>query len=190
VEPAVFQYIEGLCDPVPGGSDDRDFPMASSSNRLRSLATLARATRPLLGRRRNRLPFRRRLAPRDAYRLWSETYDLQRANPVLALEDQIRTGLLSKAEVADKVVIDIGVGTGRHWSDVVSRGPRELYGVDISREMLDRLRERFPGAAVHERTSTKLDAFPERSVDRIVSSLMLVYTDFHPEALRAGARSR
>jgi ubiquinone/menaquinone biosynthesis C-methylase UbiE len=185
--------------------------MASSSNRLRSLATLARATRPLLGRWRNRLPFRRRLAPRDAYRLWSETYDLQRANPVLALEHQIWTGLLSKAEVADKVVIDIGVGTGRHWSDLVSHGPRELYGVDISREMLDRLRARFPDAAVHERTSTKLDAFPERSVDLIVSSLMLghvrevgrelrewtrllrnggeiVYTDFHPEALRAGAR--
>ncbi len=169
---------------------------------------------PFLRRLRRLLPFHRavrRLSPRDAYRLWSETYGAQPDHPVLVLESEIWGHLLSKADVVDKVVIDIGVGTGRHWSELVSYGPRHLHGVDISREMLERLRARFPEAALYERTGTRLDAFSDASVDLIVSSLMLghvrqvgdelrewtrilrnggeiLYTDFHPEALRAGAK--
>jgi SAM-dependent methyltransferase len=173
-----------------------------------------RTTRALLRRLRRALPFRRRrrrLSAREAYRLWSETYESQPGNPVLALESEIRASLLSKEDVRGKVVVDIGVGTGRHWGDLVSRAPRELHGVDISGEMLERLRARFPDAALHERTGTRLPAFSDASVDLIVSSLMLghvrdvedelrewsrllrkggaiVYTDFHPDALRAGAK--
>jgi SAM-dependent methyltransferase len=188
--------------------------MASTGNDLRRLAAVAQAAAPLLGRLRRLLPFRRPgrlLSPRDAYRLWSETYGSQPEHPVLALESEIWGELLSRAAVTDKVVVDIGVGTGRHWSELVSYGPRRLHGVDISPEMLDRLRARFPDAAVHERTGTRLDAFSDASIDLIVSSLMLghvrevgdelrewtrmvrgggeiLYTDFHPEALRAGAK--
>jgi SAM-dependent methyltransferase len=167
-----------------------------------------------LRRLRRLLPFYRavrRLSPRDAYRLWSETYGAQTEHPVFALDCEIWRELLTKADVVDKIVIDIGVGTGRHWSDLVSYGPRQLHGVDISREMLDRLRARFPDAALYERAGTRLDAFSDASIDLIVSSLMLghvrdvgdelrewtrilrsggaiLYTDFHPEALRAGAK--
>ncbi len=171
------------------------------------------ATKALVRRLRLLLPFRRErpLPPREAYRLWSETYESQPGNPVLALEQEIWASLLSREAIAGKVVIDIGVGTGRHWSELVSYGPRELHGVDISPDMLGRLRARFPDAALHERTGTRLDAFSDASVDRIVSSLMLghvrdvegelrewtrllradgeiVYTDFHPDALQAGAK--
>jgi ubiquinone/menaquinone biosynthesis C-methylase UbiE len=179
--------------------------MASASNGFRRL---------IAERLRRWLPFRgpgRHLSPRDAYRLWSETYGLELEHPVFALESEIWGELLSKAAVAGKTVMDIGVGTGRHWNELVSLGPRDVYGVDISREMLDRLRARFPDATVYERTGTRLDAFSDASVDLIASSLMLghvrevgdelrewtrilrdggeiVYTDFHPEALEAGAR--
>ncbi len=181
--------------------------MTSISSGLRRLIAVARAARGLLSFRRPG----RRLSPRDAYRLWSETYGSQPKHPVFVLETEILRDLLSKADVTNKVVIDIGVGTGRHWSELASHGPRSLHGVDISPEMLGRLRERFPDAAVYERRSTRLDAFSDASVDLIVSSLMLghvrevgdelrewtrilrdggqiVYTDFHPQALRAGAK--
>ena len=45
------------------------------------MVTVARATTLLPGSLRNLLPFRRRrLSPRQAYRLWSETYESQEAD--------------------------------------------------------------------------------------------------------------
>jgi ubiquinone/menaquinone biosynthesis C-methylase UbiE len=160
------------------------------------------------------LPFHRgvrRLAPQDAYRLWSESYDAQPDNVVLALEQEIYNGLLSDELVTDQVVVDIGCGTGRHWGHLLARRPRVLHGVDSSPEMLARLRARYPGATLHLRTGKRLDEFSDTSVDLVVSTLMLghvrevedelrewarllrpggeiIVTDFHPEALRAGAK--
>jgi ubiquinone/menaquinone biosynthesis C-methylase UbiE len=160
------------------------------------------------------LPFgrgSRRLAPEDAYRLWSETYDAQPENVVLAIEQELFDVLLSEVSLAGKAVVDIGCGTGRHWSELRARGPRLLYGVDSSPEMLDRLRARHPDATVFHRTGKTMPEIADGSIDVIVSTLMLahvrdvdgelsewgrilapsgevVLTDFHPEAERAGAK--
>ncbi len=163
---------------------------------------------------RRAIPFRRpfrRLATRDAYRLWSETYDAQPGNVIFALEQEIFTRLLSDAALRDKVVVDIGCGTGRHWSELLAGRPRRLHGVDSSPEMLARLRRRYPDASLHLRFGRTLESLPDGSVDLVVSTLMLghvrevagelrewhrllrpggeiVATDFHPEACQAGMK--
>jgi ubiquinone/menaquinone biosynthesis C-methylase UbiE len=184
-------------------------------NDERRIHKAARKTRALWVRLRTALGLRRLrvLSPKEAYRLWSRTYDAQPDNAVIALEQEIFRELLSDdmTTLADKVVLDVGCGTGRHWQRLLACQPRLLQGVDISNEMLARLRVRHPGAAVHLRTGPDLDGFRDASVDVVVSSLMLGYvrevdhelrewtrvlrtggevivTDFHPDALRAGAK--
>jgi len=153
----------------------------------------------------------RRLTPRRAYRLWSETYDAQPDNVVLALEDDLFGELSAPSPIEGGIVVDVGCGTGRHWGKLFSRRPRLLNGVDSSPEMLARLRERYPDATLHVRAGPRLDAFSDESADVIVSTLMLghvravadelrewtrvlrpggeiVMTDFHPVAALAGQK--
>jgi ubiquinone/menaquinone biosynthesis C-methylase UbiE len=173
----------------------------------RRVGALYRRLRALL-RPRRAVP---RLTPREAYRLWSETYDLQPDNVVLALEDDLFAALAGPAPVEGGVVVDVGCGTGRHWAALLSRGPRLLQGVDSSPEMLARLRARYPGATLHLRAGARLDALADASADVVVSTLMLghvrafadelrewtrilrtggeiVMTDFHPAASLAGQK--
>ena len=154
----------------------------------------------------------RRLAPREAYRLWSETYDHEPDNVVLAVEQQLFAAMVSGTSLDGKVVVDIGCGTGRHWGLIRSRAPRVLHGVDTSPEMLARLRARFPDAVLHLRAAQSLDELFDGTVDVVTSSLMLghasgvadelrewaralkvggdiVLTDFHPDAIRRGMRA-
>jgi ubiquinone/menaquinone biosynthesis C-methylase UbiE len=153
----------------------------------------------------------RRLTPRQAYRRWSETYDAQPDNVVLALEADLFASLIDLVPVEGGVVIDVGCGTGRHWDLLFSRGPGLLHGIDSSPEMLARLRARYPGAMLHMRADARLDAFSDASADVVVSTLMLghvravadelrewtrvlrvggaiVLTDFHPAASLAGQK--
>jgi ubiquinone/menaquinone biosynthesis C-methylase UbiE len=163
---------------------------------------------------RSRLPFGsriRRISALEGYRLWSQTYDEETNNVVIAIEQEVFRRLLPPASLAGKVVLDIGCGTGRHWQHLLSLRPQALHGMDISPEMLGRLRLRHPDATLHLRVGLRLDEFADASVDLVLSSLMLGYvhrlddelrewtrllrtggevilTDFHPEALRAGAK--
>jgi ubiquinone/menaquinone biosynthesis C-methylase UbiE len=174
----------------------------------------SKTAKAILRYARTRLPFGpriRRISSLEGYRLWSETYDEETNNVVIAIEEEILGRLLPPASLAGKVVLDIGCGTGRHWQQLLSRRPHALHGMDISPEMLRWLRLRHPDAMLHLRDGVRLEGFADASVDLVVSSLMLGYvqelddelrewtrvlrtggeiilTDFHPEALRAGAK--
>jgi ubiquinone/menaquinone biosynthesis C-methylase UbiE len=157
------------------------------------------------------LPWRRsaRLAPRDAYRLWSTTYDQQPDNVVLRVESALFSDLLARNPIEDLDVLDVGCGTGRHWATLAARRPRSLQGADNSPEMLQRLQTKFPGAPVHLLVDWQLASVPDASIDVAISTLAIghirelaraivewarvvrpggraVVTDFHPEALRIG----
>jgi SAM-dependent methyltransferase len=189
--------------------------MDRSKEVLRAASRTVEGARALYRGLRRALPFRRSvpvLAPEDAYRLWSETYDAQPGNVVLALEQEIFSELLAGAPVAGSTVVDIGCGTGRHWAQLLAGRPRALHGVDSSPDMLERLRKRYPDAPLHGRFGDRtLGEFAGGSVDLVVSTLMLghvrdaeaelrewdrllaargevILTDFHPEALRRGAK--
>lgn len=148
---------------------------------------------------------RKRLAVKDAYRLWAESYDNQPDNLVLAMEDEVFTTLLQGVSIKGKRVVDIGCGTGRHWNALLNEHPAQLTGVDVSEEMLDRLKEKYPEAVVFN----DLSKIEDHGADVIVSMLTIGYiadienalrewhrilrpggeilvTDIHPEGFRKG----
>jgi ubiquinone/menaquinone biosynthesis C-methylase UbiE len=153
----------------------------------------------------------RRLEPPDAYDCWSDTYDSQPDNAVLALESRAFTKLLSHIPLNGKTIIDIGCGTGRHWPEILSYGPEKLIGVDPSAGMLQNLKRRFPDAQVLNRAGDHLPDFSADACDVVISTLALAHipnpqpalaewnrilrssgsmliTDFHSDAIRAGMK--
>ena len=149
-------------------------------------------------------------SPAIAYDKWSETYDHESGNLMVALDDHIFPELLQGIPIAGKLVADIGCGTGRHWAMLLSMHPASLRGYDVSVGMLKQLRQKHPGAEVYVITDHRLPDVEDGSLDIIVSTLSLVYftsleqtfnewnrvlkpggnvvfTSTHPEALQHGA---
>jgi len=78
---------------------------------------------------------------RRGYDRWSQVYDYD-ANPLPALEEPFVRA--SVGEVAEKAVLDLGCGTGRHALWLAARGAR-VTAVDFSEGMLSEARQK-PGA--------------------------------------------
>lgn len=146
-----------------------------------------------------------------AYDLWSASYDHQPGNLVFDMDEDLFCRFLARIDIKDKVVADIGCGTGRHWPSIFARSPSSLQGFDVSDGMLSRLKRKFPGADVVKIGEDGIPALDETSVDLVVSTLALghiaepepalkawcaalkrggalILTDFHPEALIRGAK--
>ncbi len=144
------------------------------------------------------------LGTREAYRLWSDTYDEENALTVLD-ETAIRV-LTPDLEGLD--LLDAACGTGRRLVFKESR-PRAAAGIDLVFEMLARGR-RVPGrpAAIASADLRALP-FPARRFDVVWCRLAAghlpalaplyaelarvlrpcghaIVTDFHPEAVRRG----
>jgi ubiquinone/menaquinone biosynthesis C-methylase UbiE len=148
--------------------------------------------------------------PVSGYDLWSATYDRQTDNLLAVLDQQMFGRILARVSLEGKVIVDVGCGTGRHWEEILRRGPSRLIGFDSSVGMLARLRAKYPWAAVHEVEGTRLSALSDGSCDVLVSTLALghlpdvdaaltewsrvlrpdgdmIVTDLHPEAAARGA---
>lgn len=148
---------------------------------------------------------------KGAYDLWAEDYDDQPQNLVLAWDEEIFSMLLDCVDIENKVVVDIGCGTGRHWQKILDKNPRGLSGYDVSEGMLKKLVEKFPQAEYHLLSGHQLPELPDESVGCILSTLTLAHlidigkvflewnrvlepggvmiiTDFHPAALAKGGK--
>lgn len=149
--------------------------------------------------------------PAEAYDLWSTEYDAQPGNLMLDLDAVIFPKLLEKASVKDKKVADIGCGTGRHWEKLLQLQPASLAGFDVSKGMLEKLKEKFSGADVYKINNDRFSNIPNASFDLIVSTLTvahiknielalktwcrilkpngeIIITDFHPKMLAFGGK--
>jgi ubiquinone/menaquinone biosynthesis C-methylase UbiE len=149
------------------------------------------------------------LTPADGYDLWAPTYD-NGDNLLLTLDELVFGNLISNVAIAEKRVLDVGCGTGRHWARILARSPAALSGVDASNGMLDRLREKYPQATLTCTDSHLLPGIADGSFDVVVSTLALghfadadaaiaewsrilrpggdaIVTDLHPEAAERGA---
>jgi ubiquinone/menaquinone biosynthesis C-methylase UbiE len=147
----------------------------------------------------------------DAYKLWSSFYDDQPDNVVLFLEEKLFSKMISQSLIKDKIVLDIGCGTGRHWQELINHKPGSLIGIDSSKEMLEKLKVKFPGAEVFISVNNSLDNFEDSTFDLIISTLTIghineienffeewnrilrtngeiLITDFHPEAFASGMK--
>jgi ubiquinone/menaquinone biosynthesis C-methylase UbiE len=77
-----------------------------------------------------------------AYGSWAETYD-EADNPIIALEQPVVWSLL--ARIPPGRALDAACGTGRHARELVRLG-HEVFGIDITPEMLRRAEENVPQA--------------------------------------------
>lgn len=151
------------------------------------------------------------LAPSKAYDLWAGHYDLQPGNLMLDLDEILVRDLLKEISFANKIVADIGCGTGRHWNKIYGQQPARLIGFEVSKKMLEKLIEKFPSAETHLTRDSGLMEIENNSVDIIISTLTIAHiekfekaflewtrvlkpggeiilTDYHPEALAKGAK--
>jgi ubiquinone/menaquinone biosynthesis C-methylase UbiE len=153
------------------------------------------------------------LAANVAYDRWAAEYDSQPGNLVLKLDESLLDELLATISLKDKIIADIGCGTGRHWAKLLAQQPARLIGYDVSAGMLVKLKEKFPEGEVHHFEGNKLAGLEDNSCDILISTLtmahienplmalsewqrvtrpggLLYITDFHPEILsRGGTRS-
>ena len=168
---------------------------------------------PLLDRLRNTFKsvWQRYTAPRKAYDHWAAAYDNQPNNLMLHLDEQVTGELIAGLVLTSPVIADIGCGTGRHWNKLQAMKPKRLLGFDVSQGMLDALLEKYPGAETFRVDSIALKAMGNESCDLVISTLVIAHidhleealeewhrvlkpggdlliTDFHPDALAAGAK--
>jgi ubiquinone/menaquinone biosynthesis C-methylase UbiE len=148
---------------------------------------------------------------RVAYNTWAKDYDNQPDNLMLALDEEIFTSLLNDIDVQNKIVADIGCGTGRHWKKLLEKNPKKLIGFDVSEEMLKMLQQKFPFYDTHLLKNDELPQLKNNSCDLIISTLTIAHiknaeqaitewnrvlssggyiiiTDFHPVALSKGGK--
>lgn len=154
------------------------------------------------------LLLRKQQEPRKAYDLWSEQYDEQPDNLMLALDEDIFSNLITFASLKDKTIADIGCGTGRHWKQLLKYRPARLIGLDISKGMLQHLNEKYPFTETRLISHSTLP-LQNNSFDMIISTLVIAHirkikkafyewnrvlksggeiiiTDYHPELLGKG----
>ena len=74
----------------------------------------------------------------EAYDRWAATYDVP--NPLHALEERVMSLLMPS--VAGKRVLDVACGTGRWLENLLKRGARAGFGLDLSAGMLRRAVEK------------------------------------------------
>ena len=111
----------------------------------------------------------------------------------------------------NKIIVDIGCGTGRHWKKIFEQQPKKLIGFDVSEGMLKILQQKFPGAETHHLVNDELRELKNESCDIIFSTLTIAHikhakkalqewnrilkpggeiiiTDYHPVALAKGGK--
>lgn len=79
----------------------------------------------------------------------------------------LKRGLGDWLDVEDKVVIDLGCGTGELSWLACDQGASEVVGVNLSEEEIDFARPHVPAKFVHQDILTYLSQRPDDSVDRI-----------------------
>jgi malonyl-CoA O-methyltransferase len=145
--------------------------------------------------------------PRDldalaAYERWAETYPPTAHNPLMRVEQRVM--LESLPDVQGACVLDLACGSGRYTRLALERGASRVVAADFSPAML----RKVTGASRVRAGLTSLP-FATRTFDLVVSGLavghasdlqtclresarvlknsgVLLYSDFHPEAARAG----
>jgi ubiquinone/menaquinone biosynthesis C-methylase UbiE len=145
---------------------------------------------PLFDRIKQYFPPSRKkeVEPALAYDQWSSGYDSQPGNLMLALDEQLFTELLAEVPVEDRMVADIGCGTGRHWAKLFEKKPARLIGFDVSAGMLAMLRQKYPQAETELLTDHYLRGLANESCDLVFSTLTVAHIEPIAEALREWRR--
>jgi ubiquinone/menaquinone biosynthesis C-methylase UbiE len=131
---------------------------------------------------------RKEINPAKAYNLWAHHYDAQPDNLMLAIESKAFSALLSTIEIKDKVIVDVGCGTGRHWQEILNCDPASLCGYDVSVGMLAKLKEKYPDLPAYQLHNYRLPASEDESVDMIITTLTIAHIEKLDDALKEWCR--
>lgn len=147
--------------------------------------------------------------PLKAYKLWADCYDDEKDNLILCYDEIILRKLLELVKLKGKTILDFGSGTGRNWNEFIKYYPQRIIGCDISPEMINRLKYKFPDAETYLIRNEKLDFLKPKVCDVVISTLVishikdikslfqewdrllkdaadLIITDFHPDLFTKG----
>jgi len=166
-----------------------------------------------IAERFNSLSLKRNLVsePETAYNLWAAEYDSQPDNMMLAWDEDIFSRMINTMDLHNKIIADIGCGTGRHWGKIYDRQAKKLIGFDVSEGMLTMLKQKFPESETYHLLNGELKELENQSCDIIFSTLTIAHiknakkalhewnrilkaggeiiiTDYHPTALAKGGR--
>lgn len=126
--------------------------------------------------------------PELAYDIWAVSYDAQPDNLMLALDTAIFNDLLNGIVLKDKVLADVGCGTGRHWQKLYDAGVQKVIGFDVSEKMLEQLKQKFPEARTHRLLNNTLYDLKDNFCDIIISTLAIAHIKDVTSALTEWAR--
>jgi ubiquinone/menaquinone biosynthesis C-methylase UbiE len=147
----------------------------------------------------------------EAYDTWSFSYDNQPGNLMLDLDEIIFEEIIRNIDFQNKIVADIGCGTGRHWQKIYDGRPVSILGFDVSAGMLNQLIKKYPAALTQLTTDNLLHSVADSFVDCLITTLTiahiknleeavsswcrvlknggdLILTDFHPTMLAQGGK--
>lgn len=142
------------------------------------------------------------LANEAAYDLWAEAYPPLPHNPLMRAEQAAVLALMP--DVVSRRVLDLACGSGRYGLLLQERGAGLVIGSDLSGGMLARAplahrvradMSRLPFAAARFDLvvsglavghAPSLDAWMAEIARVLAPGGVLVYSDFHPDAVRAG----
>ena len=128
---------------------------------------------------------------------------------MLSLDETLFGQLLKRVSIRNKNILDIGCGTGRHWTRLYDEGLASLSGYDVSAGMLKILKKKFPNSLAWKINGTRLVHTADNTIDILVSTLTIAHinnvdeslnewnrvlkpggyviiTDYHPVALEKG----
>ena len=149
--------------------------------------------------------------PEKAYNLWAIAYDNQPDNLMLALDEELFSFFNERVAFKNKVIVDVGCGTGRHWKKIVDQQPQQLTGYDVSAGMLQMLKLKFPDTITCQSAGNQLKITPDNAVDILISTLTIAHikdpvaalrewnrvakpgadifiSDYHPDILQKGGK--
>lgn len=142
------------------------------------------------------------LSTLEAYDRWAASYPPEAHNPLMRVEQQAMQ--THWPDVTDRCALDLACGTGRYAGLLARAGAREVIAADFSEAMLRQVSVGMPVRANMMRLPFMANAFdvvicglalghaPDlcRWMCEIARVLqgggVLLYSDFHPEAARAG----
>jgi malonyl-CoA O-methyltransferase len=141
-------------------------------------------------------------ATREAYERWAPVYPPVAHNPLMRIEQQVM--LEQWPEVAGRFALDVGCGTGRYAKLLAQTGAQHVVALDFCPPMLHQVADasrvqanmmQLPfGNAVFDVVMSGLALGHATDVRRWMAEVsrvlrpggVLLYSDFHPEAARAG----
>lgn len=111
------------------------------------------------------------LSTAEGYNLWAKHYE-SNGNPMTGIDGIVFKKLFPLQLIKDKTVVDIGCGTGR-LSRLLSANGGIVTGVDISEKMLEIARKKDTKSSYIQINPNSSLAIADKSVDFIVSNLVL-----------------